>query len=202
MTFMNSSFYPFFLLGSLTLFLCSCGSGGGGLTVDAVRTQDSLLTIQANRLMTIQSAIDINGKAMEMPFRGPEQPGDGQEMTTNVNPLEGLPEERLMAFKTAFHNVRSGFDAALITHQSMIQEVTDLQKLLSNAQAELKGDAVTEETKTAFPLVPEQITSLQRRIDALETTVKDVQKAAINLLMSEETLQSGASWLMVNSPMI
>ena len=199
---MNSSFYPFFLLGSLTLFLFSCGSGGGVLTVDAVRTQDSLLTIQANRLMTIQSAIDINGKAMEMPFRGPEQPGDGPETVSNANPLEGLSEEEMLTFKAGFSKVRTGFEAATSTHQGIIQEVIDLQKLLGNAQAELKGDAVTDETRAAFPQVAGQISSLQTRIDALEATVKDVQKEAINLLMSKETLQSAASWLMVNSPMI
>ncbi len=190
------------LLSSLVLLIYSCGSDGGNLSLDSVQTQDSLLNIQTSRLMMIQNAIDINRKALEMPFRSSEVSDEGVPLTPEKNPLADLTEERMLAFKSGFSKVNEGFEVVKSEHETIIEEVKELQKLLANTRDELKGDALTAETKSGFALVPDQITSLASRIDALETKVKDVQKNAINVLMSEETLKPSASWLMVNSPLI
>ncbi len=197
---MSTFFFRTLLLSSITLFVISCGSEGGSFSSGSVMNQDSLLTIQAGRLMTIQNAIEINGKALEKPFQSAQTESNGQPIP--VNPLEDFSEERLMAFKEGFNKVRKGLDGVQGEHQLIIDEVVLLQKLLLDAQTELNADGMTAETKSAFGRVPDQIKSLQIKIDALEANVIDAQKEAINLLMSEEALQSGASWLMVNSPLI
>ena len=202
MTNMRNTFIPFFLLIGLTAFLASCGAGSDSVSNESVQLQDSLLTIQAGRLMTMQSAIDINNKAMEMPFRGPEPTEDGEVVPPPANPLDGLPEENVLAFKETFQKVRAGLDGVSTEHQAIIQEVVDMQALIINARKELEGQAVTPETKSAFATLPEQITALKSKVDALEGKVIEIQKENLNLLMCETSLQSGASWLMANSPMI
>lgn len=152
--------------------------------------------------MMIQNTMEINAKALDMPFNSSEVSSEGVPVAPVKNPLEGLSDERMMSFKNSFNKVREGFEGAKSQFDAMITEVTELQKQLYDAQKELKGDAVSEETKSGFAAVPDQIISLKSRIDALEVQVKDAQKDALNLLMSEEPLQPAASWLMVNSPMI
>lgn len=199
---MKTSLIPTLLLGLVALFLISCGSGEGSFSSADVKAQDSLLNIQASRLMLIQNTLEINAKALDMPFNGTEVTSEGVPIAPVKNPLEGLSDERMMSFKSGFNKVRTGLDGVKSQFDAVITEVTELQKLLFDAQAELKGAAVTPETKSAFTAVPDQIISLKSRIDSMEGQVKEAQKEALNLLMSEETLQHAASWLMVNSPMI
>ncbi len=199
---MNTLLFRILLLGSAAIFLLSCGADGGSVSSTGVKLQDSLLTIQAGRLMTLQQAIDINGKAMERPFQADQSGSNGEATAPAKSPLDGLPEDRLMAFKGSFSKIRSRFDSALAEHQVLIDEVIGMQKLLYDAQNEINTDAVTAETKTALGQIPDQITTLQGKIDVLEAKIKEIQKEALNFLMSEDFLQPGASWLMVNSPLI
>lgn len=197
---MSTIFFRTLLLSSIALFGISCGTDGGSFSSGSVMNQDSLLTIQAGRLMTLQNAIEINGKALERPFQSAQTEDNGEPIS--INPLSDFSEEQMMAFKDGFNKVRKGLDGVQGEHQIIIDEVIRLQKLLLDAQTELKADAITAETKSAFGLVPDQIKTIQSNIDALEVKVIDAQREVLNFLMSEESLQSGASWLMVTSPLI
>ena len=189
------------------LTLIACGGENGSSAVDtwAIQAQDSTYRSQLSYLDALNTQIEMNERAMMMPFEVSNQLSENAPATAQQrkDPFAGVPEENVIAIKEEFAEVRQTLDQLRAQEQDIRASLSTIGGQVQQlATVMVESKSLTAEQEAQYQSIGTDLDKAIADIQGLHEAIRSAQKANIAFMDKHPVWAEGAKFLSTSNSII